>query len=484
MAYYCLKVLTVKKSILFIGLIISVLFACNKFKNPTSGDLSFSSDTVFFDTIFTQIGSTTKQFKVYNTNNTPILINNVYVSGGTSSKYRLNIDGYASNNVEDITIDANDSMYVFVEVTIDPMKDDIVESDSLVFVSGEYTQKVQLLAVGKDVHLINGIRIPTQTWTADKPYLIYNSVMVDTLETLTIEPGVEIYSHRNSYFLVKGSLKAQGTREMPILFRGDRIDDDYYTDKPGQWGGIVLMQGSFDNVLSFVKVSEGFYGVAVDSSINNLASPTLFVNNSEISHCSYAGLLGLNTSFVVTNSIIADCGVHNIGLFYSGVYNFYNSTIQNDYRYATRNTPAVGFINYKKVGNSNQFTGNISAYFANCIIYGNLDNEFVASAYDTVGSMSFLFKNCLMKLDPEDNNFDAEYFQNCVMNSDPLYFEEEEEAKGITDFDYHLSVESPARKKGDTEVVSANIEILGVDFDGIDRLSDGYVDIGAYEFVE
>ena len=463
----------VKKATLFILLIISI-FACNKFKNPVSGDLSFSNDTVFFDTIFTQIGSTTKQFKVYNKTNTPILINKVYVSGGDASKYRLNIDGYSSNSVDDIVIDANDSMYVFVEVTIDPAKDDIVETDSLFFVSGDNFQGVQLLAVGRDVHLINGQRIQTQTWTADKPYLIYNSVLVDTLETLTLEPGVEIYSHRYSGFFVKGTLIADGTKDLPITFRGDRIDEEYYFDKPGQWNGIVLMQGSFDNYFNHVIVSEGFYGIAVDSSIN-LDVPTLFVNNSNISHSSFAGIYALKTNLTVINSIISDCGVHTVGLFMSGIYNFYNCTLQNDYRYSSRNTPSVGMMNYWVDDDDNvHFAGTISAYFANCIVNGNQKNEFVAHPYDG-NNMSYLFENCLMKLDLEVNDTSLNVFKNCIMTNDSLYVD-------IDKFDYHLYDESPARKKASTNVISANLSFLGHDMDGVERLSDGTADIGALEY--
>lgn len=457
------------------------IFACNKFNAPQSGNLTFSEDTVFFDTIFTQIGSTTKQFKVYNKTTTPILLNQVYVSGGSTSKYRLNIDGFAGNSAEGITIDANDSMYVFVEVTIDPVKDDLVETDSLVFISGENVQKVQLLAVGRDVNLIKGKVLQTQTWTADKPYLIYNSVLVDTLQTLTLEPGVEIYSHRYSYVLVKGTIKAEGTKELPILFRGDRIDEDWYTDKPGQWGGIVFLQGSFGNYMNYVKISEGFYGVAIDSSIN-LATPTLFINNSDISHCSFAGIYALKTSITVLNSVLSDCGVHNVGLFLSGEYSFYNCTIQNDYRYTTRNTPAVGMKNYWVDDDYvAHLSGNLSAFFSNCIIYGNLENEFTASAYSSE-TMAIGFENCLMKLDLENNDTTSNVFKNCIVNEDPLYYLEDE--KGNDDFDYHLSSDSPARKKGNKNIVLSNIELLGFDVDGIERLSDGYVDIGAFEYVE
>ena len=463
-----------KKYYIYILLILS-LFACNKYNNYQSGNLTFSNDTVFFDTIFTQIGSTTKKFKVYNETDSQVLIDKIYVSKGDASIFRLNIDGYESNAVDDIIIDANDSMYVFVEVTINPAKDDLVESDSLIFISGDIIQRVQLLAVGRDVNLINGERLETQTWTADKPYLIYNSVLVDTLQTLTLEPGVEIYSHRYSYFLVKGTLIADGTKDLPILFRGDRIDNDYYTDKPGQWQGIVFLPGSFDNYLNYVTVSEGFYGVAVDSSIN-LSSPTLFINNSTIWHSSYIGIYGGNTSILVCNSIIADCGVHNVGLFYSGEYNFLNSTIQNNYKYSPRSSPAVGFQNFW-IDDQNQahHVGNISAYFANCIIYGGLDNEFIAHSY-IANTISYKFENCLMKLDLEINDTSSNGFMNCIVNVDSIYVNQ-------NNYNYHLSEISAARKKGSTNIINTYLTLLEFDMDRTKRLTDYHADIGALEYV-
>ncbi len=473
-----------KKIIIIFAITVSILTACNKWKHPVSGTLSFSTDTVFFDTIFTQIGSTTKKLKIHNKGNKALKINKIFVANGQNSKYRLNIDGYAQNSVDDIIIDAKDSLYIFVEVTINPQRDDIVEADSLIFISGDHTQSVQLLAVGKDVILIDGKYLQTQTWTAEKPYLIYNSIAVDTLQTLTIEAGTEIYSHRDSYIFVKGTLHANGTKEMPITFKGDRIDDDYYLDKPGQWNGIIFLPGSFNNYLNYVEIKQSVVGVEVINNIDNLEKPTLLINNSEIMHCSYIGVYCLSTNVTVLNSIIADCGYHNVGLI-SGKYNFFNCTIQNDYVHLPRNSPAVAVTNYMKLpDNPNQltYTGAVSAFFANSIIYGNQTNEFLTAAYDTVEGMSLSLENCLLRLDPKIYDFGAEYFKNCVINQDPIYFIKPDDPRGTDDFDYHLSENSPARAQGNPEIIKLNQEVLGYDKDGIKRLSDNTTDIGAYEF--
>jgi len=464
-----------KKGFILFITIITVLFSCNKINNATSGQLSFYNDTVFFDTIFTQIGSTTKIFSVHNQTSQAINIDRIYLAGGKNSKYRLNIDGSAANEAENIIIDAKDSLFIFVEVTINTAKDDLIEEDAIMFISGNYKQKIILYAVGKDVHLINGKILQTQTWIADKPYLIYNSVLVDSLETLTIEPGVEIFSHRYSNIYVKGTLVANGDIDNIISIRGDRIDDSYYTDKPGQWGGFVFLHGSENNILNYLKITEATVGIYVETMLDDLV-PTVKISNTEISHCSHSGIYAIDTYIEGYNLLITDCGVHNIGLFMSGIYKFYHCTLQNDYSASVRSSPAVGIQNFY-VNNQNEAVhgGFISALFVNSIIYGNLENEFVVSAYDIANSLEFLVQNCLLKLDLSLIDTSLSMFKNVIVNEEPNYVEKEE-------FDFHLTDESPAINKANFTIDNLNATFLQFDIDETDRLIDNKPDIGVYEF--
>ena len=464
------------KKILFALFISAVIFSCNKIQNAGSGKLTFPADTLLFDTIFTYVGSSTRVIRVYNETPGAIKIDKVFLAGGNNSKFRLNIDGIAANEATDLLLDAKDSLFIFVEITINPQTDDLLETDSIIFISGDNRQRLILQAVGQDVHFFNGQILNTQTWTNDKPYLIYNSVLVDTNQTLTIEPGVKVYSHRDSYILVRGTLKAEGTKDEPIEFRGDRIDDDFYLDKPGQWGGIIFLPGSHDNSLNYVNLSEGFYGIAVDSAIST-SSPTLRLNNSMIEHCSYIGLYGTRTNILVTNSVIADCGVHNIALLMYGEYNFFHCTIQNDYGYSVRNTAAVGVQNWIKINGSIIFGGTIKAHFYNSIIYGNLKNELALSPYNTPNSFDFYARNCLLKLDLAENDTALSIFSNVMVNQEPGYIDK-------SAFDYHLTENSPAVGKADYQIDLDNSAFLQYDIDSIDRFSDEKADIGAYEFIK
>ena len=108
--------------LIFFIVFLVITFSCRKeeFITDSGTKLSFSVDTVMFDTVFTTIGSTTKRFKIYNKYNKTISVSSIYLANGNSSNFRLNIDGQQSNSVSDVEVLANDSLYIFVEVTVDP----------------------------------------------------------------------------------------------------------------------------------------------------------------------------------------------------------------------------------------------------------------------------------------------------------------------------------------------------------------------------
>ena len=62
-------------------------------KGFSKENLTFSVDTIVFDTVFTTVGSTTKQFKIYNPSSKSIQIDEIELMGGDQSPFRLNVDG-------------------------------------------------------------------------------------------------------------------------------------------------------------------------------------------------------------------------------------------------------------------------------------------------------------------------------------------------------------------------------------------------------
>lgn len=454
------------------------VLACNKVEYITddSAKLSFSVDTVMFDTVFNTIGSSTKKLMVYNKHDLPIKISSIRLAEGNNSSYRLNINGISSNDAKEIELESQDSMYIFIEVTVDPGKSSMVEQDSIIFLTNGNYQDVDLVAFGREINLINGEVIKSQVWSNEKPYLIYNSVLLDTLEQLIINPGTEIYFHKESFMYIKGSLKVNGTFEEPVLFQGDRLED-LYDEWPGQWGGIHLLNGSYENFINYAIIKNAKYGVRIDTLVNpNI--PTLTILNSDIQHHSIAGIYALGTFVVAANCLIADCGFYSVGLLLGGNYTFYQCTIANNWAWGTRRGPALVFNNYLEIDNVEHFWGYFSASFANCIIWGNLESEFIPDAHNTENGMSFVFDHCLARVDSAIYDAYKPLFVESIVNDLNFKFVNAEE------FNYRLDTLSPAKDKANIEVITNNIEILQFDLEGNNRLSDENPDIGVYERVE
>ena len=81
-----------KNSLILISLI-AFLFSCEKNTPSGTKGLVFSDDTIYFDTVFTTIGSTTRELRVRNSEKHRIRIDEIYLAGGNDSQFRLNIDG-------------------------------------------------------------------------------------------------------------------------------------------------------------------------------------------------------------------------------------------------------------------------------------------------------------------------------------------------------------------------------------------------------
>src|SRR5690606_9424329 len=90
----------------------------------SGGMLKFSTDTLNFDTVFTSLGSFTLGLKIFNPESQKIKISSVRLEQGASSFFRLNVNGIPGNEVSDLELAANDSLYVFATVKIDPTDED------------------------------------------------------------------------------------------------------------------------------------------------------------------------------------------------------------------------------------------------------------------------------------------------------------------------------------------------------------------------
>ncbi len=468
------------RAILFILSTITIL-ACERefvFRGGEEG-LTFSTDTIMFDTIFTSIGSTTKNFRVYNPYPEDMSIESIELAGGEESGFRLNINGYSENHLEEIQIRANDSLYIFVEVTIDPIGSNkpFVVTDSIYFRTKDRMQTVQLVAYGQDVVILKEQILKSQTLTNEKPYLIYDYVLVDTTESVSIDPGARLYFYKDASLLVLGTLEVNGSVEEPVLFAGHR-QEEWYMDKPGQWGYIHLLPGSGPSKFNNCIIKNGMMGILADSV--GINSEPITINNTVIEHISTFGLLAQTSNIEVSNSVFGDCGKNSAALTVGGSYTFDHCTFANYFDWTFRSAPAVFLNNYfLDKNNEAQIIPLKKANFNNCIIYGNnrselgFDIEYTEDIpMDT--DAKYQFQSSIIKASEDLDMSDETKFKNIFRNVDPNF-------KNINEYNYQLDTLSPAK---DT---IANLELakpFPTDILGNNRLEDEGPDLGAYERIE
>jgi hypothetical protein len=456
-------------------LLISLIFTINSCKKKDQIDTSpsvhlrFSADTVYFDTVFTTVGSVTQRLMVYNDNANKVVVSSISLGNLSNSSFRINIDGIPSSSATDVEIPGKDSIFIFVRVTVDPnnQNNPMVISDDLFFHINGNQQDVKLVAWGWDAHFYRNKDLQGNViFDSLKPHVVYGYLRVDTSATLTIQAGSKIYFHKDSYLAAShlSTLKVLGNLGHPVRFQGDRLDP-YYRDLPGQWGGIYLEKGSKENEIIYAIIKNGSSGIQVDSASTS-ALPMLEVDNTIIQNVTGPGIYAYASTIKSINCVIGDCGTEALALVFGGSYDFRQLTIGNFWYSSVRRDSSLYLSNYIYDNHGIKHTNPLTnAYFGNIILYGSEDNEL---GFDNDPSVQFnySFNHCLLKTRKKVN--DPSHFTNCFTNQDPLFI-------NTMLFNYQIDSLSPAIGKGIP---------LGVDFDikGVYRTDPP--DLGAYQFVQ
>ncbi|MBL7891102.1 MAG: hypothetical protein JNL63_00620, partial [Bacteroidia bacterium] len=482
---------TLKKFIQIILVIffLAPVFSCRKDRiiTDSSAKLEFSSDSVLFDTVFTTIGSATRLFTIHNRNNGAVKISSVKFGSGTSTQFLVNIDGVPVKSTANITIPGKDSLFVFVQVNVNPANQNspLIIRDSIIFVTNGNIQSVYLEAWGQDAYytkpnifFTNGFSYSiiscNSTWTNDKPHVIYGYAVVDSACTLTILPGTRVYLHKNAvlWVLNDGTLDIQGSQSNPVTFQGDRLEPEY-KDIPGQWGKIWLSSLSKNNKINWAILKNGAIGIQADTV--NLASgnPTLRISNTIINNMSAAAIYGQGAHINGYNCVFGNCGQYTAALTIGGKYSFKHCTFSNYWSgfKATRTTPALLINNwYKAASGAVQSRSIDSAYFGNCIIYGNLANE-IGIDSSAGGNFRYKFENCVIKADGSYNALNTYHNSSVKKNTDPGF-------KDAANNNCNISLTSPAKDWGNSVIGN----MYPVDLNGNPRNVDTAPDAGAYEY--
>ena len=446
--------------------------SCKKDSFITSPEarLSTSDDTLRYDTVFTSIGSITKLFVIRNENNQKLLLNSVKLMGGTASAFKININGVAAQEQINIELAAEDSMYIFVTVKINPTLNNLpfIVRDSVQIEYNGNKKLVQLEAFGQNANFLRDKTIDVNTtWNNRLPYVILDRLRVDTNIILTLEPGCKVYCHANAPILVDGTLITIGTIDQPIFFSGDRTDADY-KDLPASWPGIYFRETSKSNVLTFTTVKNAYQAVVAESPASNLF-PKVTMHQCIIDNAYDAGLLCVNSSLDADNSLITNCG-SNINIILGGNYNFTNCTVASYSTFISHKNPVLSANNFAII-NGSTVTTSLDAAFTNCIFWGEegfVENEVSINKQGT-DLFNVSLTNCLYRANIEPANTTI---TDCIRNQNPM-FDSVDVSKRI--FDFHLNNNpSPAIDAGAAT-------IFFKDLDNNNRVAGTATDIGCYE---
>ena len=414
-----------RKLLLFIILSTTLLaVSCRKelkYSDDSSKNISLSTDTIAFDTVFTSIGSSTRVLMIYNDNSENLKINSIRLEKGSSSPYSINVDGQAGTSFSDKEIYANDSLYVFIKVTINPNDDNnpFFVEDRLIFNTNGNEKVVHLTAYGQNAHYIIGRKgiFPDQNghytnyyvaitdsvnkdvhWTAEKPYVIYNVALIDSDGTLTIEPGTHVYFHGGAglWAWSEGQLIVNGTAENPVVFQGDRLES-FYADQPGQWDRIWLMEAreGHGHIINHAIIRNGFIGLQIQRMLKDNMEPT-YITNTIIENHTGMGVYANCYTIGMSNFVVNNCGNYCVALTGGGDYLFTHGTIANYWTGSTRKAEALFFNNlYTNPTDGLTYAVPFECDIINSIVYGSKNNEFGTDFYP-VSDTLYKFKNCLI----------------------------------------------------------------------------------------
>lgn len=479
-----------------------LFFACSpddEITTDPSAMLAFSTDTMTFDTVFTQLGSATRILKVYNWNDKTIRIDQISVAAGDNSKFRFNIDGVPGSEVTDLEIPPQDSIYIFGEVTVDPDQDlsvsPFVINDALLFQTNGNDQSVVLEAWGQNANYFPS-RFSNDSitafscagadvvWDDPKPYVIYGIVYFEDCN-LIIPAGTQIYVHGglgavfdedgNRFFyndgrLVLGpnaNLQIEGTKDNPVVFQGDRLEEAFADDR-GQWYGIILSPGSVGNVIEHAIVKNSVVGIAVDS------TATLTINNSEIYNTTANAIFARHATVAANNCLFRDNSANSVRLSQGGNYTFNYCTMAT---YGT-DASALSLSNVRCLDPFCQFfyDNDLNASFKNCIITGSQSDQINLANLSSAVAFNYSFDHCIVRL---EDVLDAENYPDFLDDCDGCINNTDRESALFVDIDegdYHLDTLSIA------EGMAVPISDLSLDKDEEDR-DPASPDIGCYEYL-
>ncbi len=474
-------------------LLVSGMFSCSDSDTWTtdrSVQLSFSRDTVAFDTLISTVPSSTEKFVIYNRNKDGVRIQRASLAAGASSIFRVNVDGQDLHEGEgtDFELPRRDSLIVCVEVTPPETGKDtpVGYEDDLQFqLESGVVQRVHLTVGAQDAFILRGMVVCADTTFSNrKPIVIHDSLVVAADATLTLPEGTTLMFHDGAGMDVHGRVVATGTLENPVTLRGDRTDHmfDYlpYDNTPSRWEGIHLYSTSKENVFSYCDIHSACYGIVCDST--EIDTHTLLMENCIIHNIGGDGLRLDNVQSQFINTQISNT-LGRCVYVYGGACRFVHCTIAQFYPFDASRGYALSLSNEE----NEVYRHLYYAYFQNCVITGYGDDVIIGSISEGQDyTCDYLFENCFLNTVVSD---DTLRFRHIVYDTDDdspdhtvLVKEKNFVLFDTRNFLYDFTPDSLSRIRN---MASGEfLEQMPTDRLGRSRLEDEGPDVGCYEYVK
>ncbi|MDR1436614.1 MAG: hypothetical protein LBI65_00700 [Candidatus Symbiothrix sp.] len=492
---------------LFFSLFLASFFACNDdFENYSDSPhdlLSFSVDTLRFDTVLSAVNTPFYAFRVYNKNSKPLLISSINLKNAGTSGFKINVDGQAGAHFNNVEIRANDSLYVLVDIKPDKTgkNQPVIINDYIEFITNGQQQGVVLEAYGQDVVVWRGLTLSSGSVLSNlKPFLIYDSLVIDEGIVVDVKEGTVFYMHKNAEIIVKGTLRINGSAEKPVTIRGDRTDFMVgvpYDLIPGQWGGIRFTSTSFDNVFEYARIRNGNFGINMelsDPSRSKLKMNNVILTNFKgaLIRSANCRLSAENCEFSNSRNALLSLTGGNSSFTHCTLANYYASNLEAGWGNSKNETVILSSTYYHEndTGRVNpEYYPVLQADFYNTIVWGmqNRTTSQIAIEENDSSFISYYFENCVIPnesaTNDDVNNPDiVPRVVNCLINKYPEFLDISPAKRREDDteftYDFRLDSISPARNIANPKYARR----LPIDINGISRLSDEGPDIGGYEY--
>ncbi len=447
---------------ILLSLVVAACIGCDPLAHPVSGRPWLSADTISFDTLFTGYRSATLELRVRNSGSEPLLIDHIWLGGGTSSPFTLNIDGVASASERSVTIARGDSIFIFIAVSADPSDSDLpLElTDSVNFASGSYRGRVILRAWGQDVKEAGGVITGNTIWDAGRPYMVKGDLLVESAASLTLPAGTRIFMQPGASLTVAGTLRSEGSADSPVVIATDRLEREY-ADIPGRWKGVSYLSSSRNNTLRHTEIRNAEIAVMVEGDPSS--QPQLLLHSTKLIHNSVASLVARYADLFAVNSLFAHSGFSTVSLTGGGSYRFIHCTISNRWEYSYRSGPAL-FISHE-----DETMPLVTV--TNSVVSGTRASELEIDAPASLVALSFSADSSLIKTDTLTAAwYTPSLFRDVITSLSPKFIDE-------AVWDFRPDTLSPLLDRAGRGAMA----LWPADIRGMPRPAGDGPDIGAYE---